>query len=155
VEMVCSVQRVFRGHLGRKAAKRWALKRAELGAMHALLHATATFIQRCYRGYLGRVYTYKKRMEMAQFIALMRSQEAAGDEEVYWQTHPWQRFKRDQKEWIDKKFRSAHQVQVLGGARLTEEEVQHSTRQMPSTQMMSLINIIFIIYHLIQLIKLH
>jgi len=59
---------------------------------------------------------------MAQFIALMRAQEAQGDEDVFWETHPWQRFKRDQKEWIDKKFRSAHKTEVLGGARLSEEE---------------------------------
>ena len=34
------IQRVFRGHLGRKATKRWALKRAELAAMNALMNAT-------------------------------------------------------------------------------------------------------------------
>jgi hypothetical protein len=59
---------------------------------------------------------------MAQFIALMRAQEAQADEEVFWETHPWQRFKRDQKEWTDKKLRSAHKTEVLGGARLSEEE---------------------------------
>ena len=119
---VTHIQRVFRGHLGRKAAKRWALKRAELGAMNALLNATAICIQRCYRGYLARVLTVRKRAEMAQFIALMRAQEAQADEEVFWETHPWQRFKRDQKEWTDKKLRSAHKTEVLGGARLSEEE---------------------------------
>jgi hypothetical protein len=119
---VTTIQRVFRGHVGRKAAKRWALKRAELGAMNALLNATAICIQRCYRGYLARVLTVRKRAEMAQFIALMRAQEAQADEEVFWETHPWQRFKRDQKEWTDKKLRAAHKTEVLGGARLSEEE---------------------------------
>ncbi len=119
---VITIQRVYRGHLGRKAAKRWALKRAELGAMNALLHATATCIQRVYRGYLARVLTIRTRAEMAQFIALMRAQEAQADEEVFWETHPWQRFKRNQKEWTDKKLRSAHRTEVLGGARLSEEE---------------------------------
>ena len=119
---VTTIQRVFRGHIGRKAAKRWALKRAELGAMNALLNSTAICIQRCYRGYLARVLTVRKRAEMAQFIALMRAQEAQADEEVFWETHPWQRFKRDQKEWTDKKLRSAHKTEVLGGARLSEEE---------------------------------
>jgi len=119
---VTTIQRMYRGHLGRKAAKRWALKRAELGAMHALLHSTAVCVQRCYRGYLARVNAAKKRAEMAAFIALMRAQEAKSDEEVYWATHPWQRFKRDQREWFDKKLRAAHKVNVLGGARLSEEE---------------------------------
>jgi len=119
---VLRIQRVYRGHLGRKAAKRWALKRAELGAMNALLNATATCIQRCYRGYIARVLTIRTRAEMAQFIALMRAQEAQADEEVFWETHPWQRFKRDQKEWTDKKLRSAHKTEILGGARLSEEE---------------------------------
>ena len=40
-----AIQKVFRGHLGRKAAKRWALKKAELGAMNALLNAAATLLQ--------------------------------------------------------------------------------------------------------------
>jgi hypothetical protein len=119
---ICIIQRIFRGHLGRKAARRWALKRAELGAMNALMNAAATFCQRHYRGYRARCLTIRTRMEMAQFISLMRAQEAASDESVYWETHPWQRFKRDFKDWQDKKFRKAHQTQVLGGARLTEEE---------------------------------
>jgi len=119
---VITIQRYFRGHVGRKAAKRWALKRAELGAMNALLNAAATCVQRCYRGYIARVLTIRTRAEMAQFIALMRAQEAQADEEVFWETHPWQRFKRDQKEWTDKKLRSAHKTEVLGGARLNEEE---------------------------------
>lgn len=121
-DSICTVQRVFRGHIGRKAAKRWALKRAELGAMNALLNAASIFVQRVYRGYRARCLAIKKRIEMAQFIALMRAQEAASDENVFWETHPWQRFKRNQKEWFDTKFRKAHQVQVLGAAKLTEEE---------------------------------
>lgn len=121
---VMMIQRVYRGHLGRKAAKRWALKRAELGAMHALLNATAITIQRYYRGYRARVFTIIKRMEMAQFIALMRVQESQQDEEVYWQTHPWSRFKRRQREWWHTKFEKLRGTDsgVLGGSRLTEEE---------------------------------
>jgi hypothetical protein len=121
---VMMIQRVFRGHLGRKAAKRWALKRAELGAMHALLNATAITIQRYYRGYRARVFTIIKRMEMAQFIALMRVQESQQDEEVYWQTHPWSRFKRRQKEWMHTKYEKLAGTEggVLGGSRLNEVE---------------------------------
>lgn len=121
---VCTLQRVYRGHLGRKAAKRWALKRGEIGAMHHLLNSTAICLQRAWRGYLGRELTKKTRREMAYFIALMRQQEAEDDEELYWKTHPWAKVKRDTRNFANKKLRSAHQVDVLGGARLTEEEQQ-------------------------------
>lgn len=116
------IQKMYRGHLGRQAAKRWALKRAELNALNALLNSTAIAIQRVYRGYRARVYAIWKRMEMAQFIALMRVQESAQDEEVYWQTHPWSRFKRRQKEWVNQKLEKYRQNQVLGGSRLSAED---------------------------------
>lgn len=119
---VTKIQKIYRGHLGRKAAKRWALKRAELGAMTALLNSTAIAIQRVYRGYVARELAVIKRTEMAQFIALMRVQEAEADEDIYWQTHPWTRFKRDKKEWLAKKLLQRKKQNVLGGARLTEEE---------------------------------
>ncbi|RYH22834.1 hypothetical protein EON65_18685, partial [archaeon] len=77
---ICLIQKLYRGHVGRKVAKRWALKRAELGAMNALLNATAVTIQRIYRGFKGRCYAIVKRQEMAQFIALMRVQESQQDE---------------------------------------------------------------------------
>ena len=67
--------------------------------MTSLLTAAATAVQRIYRGYLARRFTVEKRTEMAQFIALMRVQEAQQDEEIYWQTHPWSRFKRNRREW--------------------------------------------------------
>jgi hypothetical protein len=121
-DSILQIQRIYRGHLGRKAASRWALKRAELGAMNALLNATAITIQRYYRGYLGREIAIVKRMEMAQFIALMRAQEAAADEDLYWDTHPLKRWNKKRREWMDKTFRKAHQTEVLGGSRLTAEE---------------------------------
>ena len=68
-----------------------------------LLNAAAVCVQRYYRGYIARVLTVIMRTEMAQFIALMRVQEAQQDEEMYWQTHPWSRFKRDQNEWWNKR----------------------------------------------------
>jgi hypothetical protein len=119
---VTLLQKVYRGHLGRKAAKRWALKRAELGAMNALLNATAITIQRIYRGHRDRNYAMLKRQEMAQFIALMRVQESQQDEEIYWQTHPWTRFKRNQKEWLQSKLSQYRSKATLGASRLTSEE---------------------------------
>jgi hypothetical protein len=122
LDSVCGIQKVYRGHIGRKAAKRWALKRAELGAMNALLNATAICLQRVYRGYLARCFAITKRIEMSQFIALMRVQESQQDEEVYWQTHPWSRFKRNRKDWYAQKMEAYRQRSVLGGSRLSAAE---------------------------------
>ncbi len=119
---VTLLQKVYRGHLGRKAAKRWALKRAELGAMNALLNATAITIQRVFRGHRDRNYAILKRTEMAQFIALMRIQESQQDEEIYWQTHPWTRFKKNQKEWLQAKLEQYKSKGTLGGSRLSADE---------------------------------
>lgn len=46
---VFTIQRVYRGHLGRKAADRWALKAAEYAAINALMNASAIAIQRIWR----------------------------------------------------------------------------------------------------------
>eukprot|EP01038_Epipyxis_sp_PR26KG_P004789 gene4789-6716_t len=119
---ICTLQKVYRGHLGRKAAKRWALKRAELGAMTALLNAAAICLQRYWRGYMARDLAVYKRMEMAQFIALMRVQEAEIDEELFWQTHPWTRFKKNQKEWMKEKMEKYLGGKKLGEKRLTVAE---------------------------------
>lgn len=122
MESITTLQRVYRGHLGRKAARRWALKRAELGAMNSLLHASAIAIQRLFRGFVGREVAVQKRKELAHFIALMRVQETAQDEEIYWQTHPWSRFKKNKREWMEAKLEKYRQQQMLGGARLSAEE---------------------------------
>jgi len=45
LDSIIVLQKTYRGHLGRKAARRWALKKAEIGALHALLNASAIFIQ--------------------------------------------------------------------------------------------------------------
>ena len=113
-ECINRIQRVYRGHLGRKAARRWAMKRAELAAINALLNAAATCLQRVWRGYLARVEAIETRAEMAYFIALMRAQEAEQDEEEYWETHNWQRYKRNARNFINEQFRNEHAVKTLG-----------------------------------------
>ena len=92
--------RVYRGHLGRKAARRWARKKAELEAMNALMNASAITVQRVHRGHHGRVAASEVRLEMALFIARIREDEALADEEEYWNTHMFQRYKRDIKEFV-------------------------------------------------------
>lgn len=43
----CSdLQRIYRGHLGRKVARRWAMKKAEMEAYHALIVASCITAQR-------------------------------------------------------------------------------------------------------------
>ena len=95
------LERTYRGHLGRKAARRWAMKKAELSAMNALMNASAITMQRVWRGYMGRLRASEVRMEMAEFIAMIRMEEAAADEEEYWRTHMFARFKRNLKLLID------------------------------------------------------
>jgi hypothetical protein len=136
VEAVAAIQRVYRGGIARRNAKRWALKRAELEAMHQLLSKTSVTLQRVWRGVLARKYLVTRRMEMAQFIAFIRVQEAENDEEQYWKTHPWSRFKRDFKDWREKTFVKAANREALGKSRLTkeEEEAQALMRYDPNAE---------------------
>ena len=123
-ESTVAVQRVFRGHLGRKAARRWALKRAELEAMNALLNAAAISIQRVYRGYCGRVDAKETRIEMAHFIALMRAEEAMEDEKTYWKTHPLAKFNRTAKDVVSNALNIRRRTTPLGGPRIPEEHLE-------------------------------
>ena len=43
--------------------------------------ALAVVVQRVWRGYMGRLRGSEVRMEMAEFIAMIRMEEAAADEE--------------------------------------------------------------------------
>jgi hypothetical protein len=46
----CSdLQRIYRGHLGRKVARRWAMKKTEMEAYHALVVASTITAQRVRR----------------------------------------------------------------------------------------------------------
>jgi hypothetical protein len=110
-ECINTLQRVYRGHLGRKAAKRWRMKRFELDAINALFNAASTCIQRIYRGHLGKRRSKDKRAEMAYFIALMRAQEAEQDEEEYWEMHQFQRYKRNARELVNNTLRADRALQ--------------------------------------------
>ena len=98
------LQAFYRGHLGRKAARRWAVKRAELEAMNALMTASAITIERVFRGYMGRIAASVARMEMAEFISMIRLEEAQGDEDEYWRTHGWARLKRNVMMFVQATF---------------------------------------------------
>ena len=45
------------------------------------------------RGYQGKLLAEAQRRDIADFIALMRQQEAADDENEYWLTHPISRIR--------------------------------------------------------------
>lgn len=88
------IQRVFRGHLGKIAGKKWMLRRREIDAQRALERAAATTLQRAYRGRLGRIEAEEKRVELAEFISQMRAEEAIEEEEEYWRRHTLERAAR-------------------------------------------------------------
>ena len=120
------MQRLYRGHIGRKAARRWAMKKAELEAMNALMHASALTMERAFRGYVGRMHAAEKRAEMAEFIAMIRMEEAAADEEDYWRTHTYKRLMRDFKEWykgLTKKEKISSEAELYNNA-LSELSVE-------------------------------
>ena len=112
---------MYRGHLGRKAARRWARKKAELEAMNALMNASAITVQRVHRGHKGRVQASEVRVEMAEFIAQIREEEAKQDEEEYWKTHTFARYKRDIKSFVRTLAESARSINLGGGAENPED----------------------------------
>lgn len=113
---VRTIQRIWRGYYGRLNVRNWAVKKAEWDAMKVVMQDAALNIQRVFRGHLGRQLFHMKRIEISQFIAIVRWQEADFDEWEYWKTHPWSRFKRDQWEWFKKKslFKIVAGQRVLG-----------------------------------------
>ena len=58
-------------------------------------------------------------IEMAEFIAQMRAAEAAEEEEEYWRTHTFERWKRDLRAWYRKK--TNRETRITGAQRLAEE----------------------------------
>ena len=123
-DKITDIQRCYRGHLHRKIAKRWALKKQETDATHALFTGAAVCAQRHWRGYMGRELTRRTRDNMANFIALQRLQETADDEEAFWDTHPYQRFmarfndwrnqgKRDNKTYEVVKEKENHKMEII------------------------------------------
>jgi hypothetical protein len=116
------LQALYRGHIGRLAAMKWAVKKAEIDAMRALQHAAAVAIQRVWRGVGGRGEAEERRIEMAEFIAQMRAAEAAEEEEEYWRVHTWERWKRDMKGWWRRRLKPDDRVSST--ARLAAEAAQ-------------------------------
>lgn len=62
------LQRLYRGHIGRKAAHRWCIKRAEYSANNSLLVSAAITIQRTMRGARGRARAKIVRAGIARWL---------------------------------------------------------------------------------------
>lgn len=76
VEATQRIQRMYRGHIGRKAAQRWAAKRAEYNATNALMVSAAVSLQRLMRGSWGRSRAKTVRAGIARWIAHLFDDEA-------------------------------------------------------------------------------
>lgn len=101
-DAAADLQRIYRGHIGRKAARRWCMKKAEQAALYALLSASAITAQRVFRGYLGKLKSAEVRSEMAEFIAMIRMEDASNDDNEYWNKHYWERLRRDARAALHK-----------------------------------------------------
>ncbi|KAL7533865.1 hypothetical protein ACHAWF_004647 [Thalassiosira exigua] len=82
--LATTVQRVFRGHLGRTVARVRGRERQRAERAVALENACATDIARAWRGYCGRLDAGYLRAEMAKFLYEVREEEARDEEEEYW-----------------------------------------------------------------------
>ncbi len=67
-----TIQRYYRGHIGRRAAGLWREHTLRKQASHALYLACSTTISRHWRGYKGRQDAGELRRAMAEFILAMR-----------------------------------------------------------------------------------
>jgi len=77
------VQRVYRGYLGRKSVENLRLERQKAALALVFLNDCATEIERAWRGYCGRRDAERLRREMAEFLFLLRRQEAAAEEDEF------------------------------------------------------------------------
>lgn len=62
------IQRVYRGYMGRKAAQRWNVKRAEYYTTNTLMISAAVTMQRMVRGIQGRVRAKIIRAGIAKWL---------------------------------------------------------------------------------------
>lgn len=62
------LQRIYRGHIGRKVAQRWEAKRAEYSATNSLMVSAAVTVQRLVRGCWGRSRAKAIRAGIARWL---------------------------------------------------------------------------------------
>lgn len=95
------VQRILRGHIGRKAAHRWHEKRAEYNATNSLMVAAAVSIQRLLRGSWGRNRARTIRAGIARWLTHLIDDEAREFEAEILSTNKLEALKRGIEELMD------------------------------------------------------
>ena len=78
------IQRHYRGHLGRKVAKRWSRLRSNIQTFNALCHGSAIAISRVFRGHRQRKHAAQLRKDLVEYIISIREAEIVEEEEEYW-----------------------------------------------------------------------
>ena len=69
---ILTIQRVYRGHIGRKVFRQWSQVKAKYDAWNALCHACAITISRVWRGYKARLRVSMMKRDLVQFILRLR-----------------------------------------------------------------------------------
>jgi len=81
--LAITVQKVFRGYLGRKSTSIIQANQERTKSAEALMNNCATDIARVWRGYCGRIDAGYLRAEMAKFLFAIREEEARDEAEEY------------------------------------------------------------------------
>lgn len=86
MERSCAIiiQRHYRGHIGRRVAKRWSKLKSTVQAYNALCNCSALTISRMYKGHVARKIAGKLREELTKYIISLREKEIEFEEEEYW-----------------------------------------------------------------------
>jgi len=80
VDATQMLQRVIRGHIGRKAGLKYALKVLEYRSFFSLISACVITIQRVFRGWQGRQLASRTRKRFADFIIALGEEDEEEDE---------------------------------------------------------------------------
>jgi hypothetical protein len=78
------IQKHYRRYLGKKVYFLWKTQRESIQAWNVLCHASSTSISRFWRGYVARDLADRLRIEMVKYLLHMRKKEVEQDEEEYW-----------------------------------------------------------------------
>jgi hypothetical protein len=88
------IQKHYRRYLGKKAFCLWKTERESIHAWNTLCHASSIAISRYWRGYVARVLAQKLRAEMVEYLLNMRKIEVDQDEDEYWNSLKFGKYRR-------------------------------------------------------------
>jgi len=81
--LAATVQRIYRGYIGRKTVKNLKLEKQKAEWAIAFLNSCATEIERTWRGSCGRRDAKRLRKEMSEFMFAIRAKEAEAEEDEF------------------------------------------------------------------------